>query len=49
MKKFPMILILLSGALDLAPVLAQDSRYPPLNEYLMTRDVEIALAKQRGS
>jgi hypothetical protein len=45
MKKFPMILILLFGALDLVPVLAQHSKYPPLNEYLMTRDVEIALAK----
>ena len=26
-------------------MLAQRSKYPPLNEYLMARDVEIALAK----
>jgi hypothetical protein len=27
------------------PLLAQSSKYPPLHEYLMERDIEIALAK----
>jgi hypothetical protein len=39
------VLILLLGTLDVAPTLAQSPKYPPLNEYLMARDVEIALAK----
>jgi hypothetical protein len=45
MKKFPVALILLLGTLDVAPMFAQSPKYPPLNEYLMARDVEIALAK----
>ena len=45
MKKFPVVLILLLGTLDVAPMLAQSPKYRPLNEYLMARDVEIALAK----
>jgi hypothetical protein len=45
MKKFPVVLIFLLGTLDVAPMLAQSPKYPPLNEYLMARDVEIALAK----
>src|SRR5713101_3964074 len=48
MKKFPVVLILLLGTLDVAPMLAQSPKYPPLNEYLMARDVEIALAKWLG-
>jgi hypothetical protein len=43
MKKFPMILLL--ATLDVVPMLAQSPRYPPLSEYMMARDAEIALAK----
>src|SRR5260370_3009787 len=45
MKKFPVVLILLLGTLDVAPMLAQSPKYPPLAEYLMARDAEIALPK----
>src|SRR5882724_10993882 len=45
MKKFPVALILLLAILEVAPVFAQDPKYPPLSEYLMARGVEIALAK----
>ena len=45
MKKFPVVLILLLATLDVVPVLAQSPKYPPLSEYMMARDVEIALAK----
>jgi hypothetical protein len=47
MKKFPVVLIFLLGTLDVAPMLAQSPKYPPPNEYLMARDVEIALARAR--
>lgn len=45
MKKLTLVLILLLAAQHAAPVLAQSSKYPPLSEYLMPRDVEIALAR----
>ena len=45
MKKFPVVLILLLATLDVVPMLAQNPKYPPLNEYMMARDAEIALAK----
>src|SRR6266513_418770 len=45
MKRFPIALILVLAALDVVPMLAQNPKYPPLDEYLMARDVEIALAK----
>jgi hypothetical protein len=32
MKKFPLVLIVLLGTLDVAPTLAQSPKYPPLNE-----------------
>jgi len=30
-------------------LLAESPKYPPLNEYLMAPDVEIALGQERGS
>jgi hypothetical protein len=45
MKKFPVVLILLLGTMYVAPMLGQSPKYPPLSEYLMARDVEVALAK----
>src|SRR5258708_23733890 len=45
MKKFPVVLILLLATLDVVPMLAQSPKYPPLSEYTMAQDAEIALAK----
>src|SRR5437899_3711315 len=45
MKRFPVVLILLLATLDVVPMLAQSPKYPPLSEYMMARDAEIALAK----
>ena len=45
MKKFLVVLIFFLGTLDVAPMLAQGPKYPPLTEYLMARDIEIALAR----
>src|SRR5215471_121714 len=45
MKKLTMSLVFLLATLDAAALLAQRPKYPPLGEYLMTRDAEIALAK----
>jgi hypothetical protein len=45
MKKFPVVLMLLLATLDVVPMLAQSPKYPPLSEYMMARDAEIALAK----
>src|ERR1700680_866326 len=45
MKKLPVVLILLRTTLDVVPMLAQSPKYPPLSEYTMARDAEIALAK----
>jgi hypothetical protein len=41
----PVNLILLVATLDGVPLLAQSSKYPPLSEYMMARDAEIALTK----
>lgn len=43
MNRFPVILLL--ATLDVVPMLAQRPKYPPLSEYMMARDAEIALAK----
>jgi hypothetical protein len=43
MKRFILISLLVS--LDAARVVAQSPKYPPLSEYMMTRDEEIALAR----
>ena len=45
MKKRTMSLILLGATLHAAALLAQSPKYPPLSEYMMARDSEIALAK----
>src|SRR6267154_5706300 len=45
MKKLTMSLVFLVATLDAAALLAQSPKYPPLNEYLMAPDVEIALGK----
>src|ERR1700726_3154602 len=45
MKKLPVVLILLLATLDVVPMLAQSPKYPPLSEYTMAQDAEIALAK----
>src|SRR6267142_4630090 len=45
MKKLTMSLVFLVATLDAAALLAQSPKYPPLNEYLMARDVKLALAK----
>jgi hypothetical protein len=45
MKKFPAFMVLLLATLGVAPMSAQSPKYPPLSEYMMARDAEIALAK----
>ena len=45
MKKLPGVLILFLATLDVIPMLAQSPKYPPLSEYTMAQDAEIALAK----
>jgi hypothetical protein len=45
MKKRTMSLVFLVATLDAAALLAQSPKYPPLSEYMMARDAEIALAK----
>lgn len=46
MKKrtFPLIVLLL-GTVGFSAAWAQDPRYPPLNDYMLPRDVEVALAR----
>jgi len=44
MKKLILVLIALLASLN-SVVLAQDSKYPPLSEYMMTPEAEGALAK----
>jgi hypothetical protein len=44
-KVFLIMLVSLLASLDTAPVWAQDSKYPPLSEYMMAPEAEIALAK----
>jgi hypothetical protein len=43
MKRF--ILISLLASLDVAGVSAQSPKYPPLSEYMMTSEAEVALAR----
>ncbi len=45
MKKLTVGLVFLLATLDAAPMLAQGSKYPPLSEYMMAPEAEIALAK----
>jgi len=43
--KHTRIIHVLIATLDAVPTLAQSPKYPPLSEYMMARDAEIALAK----
>jgi hypothetical protein len=45
MKKLTINLVFLLATLDAAALLAQSPKYPPLSEYMMPRDAEIAFAK----
>jgi hypothetical protein len=45
MKKITLVMFSLLASLDVVAVRAQGSKYPPLSEYLMPRDAEIALAR----
>ena len=45
MKRFTLVFLALLASLDAVAVQAQGSKYPPLSEYLMARDAEIALAR----
>lgn len=45
MKNLTFVLISLLASLNAAPAAAQSPKYPPLSEYLMPRDAEIALAR----
>jgi hypothetical protein len=45
MKKYELALLSLAASLGAVAVQAQGSKYPPLGEYLMPRDAEIALAR----
>src|SRR5438876_5788294 len=45
MKTLPLVTVLLAASLDAAAIHAQAPKYPPIDQYLMPRDAEIALAK----
>ena len=45
MRKIIAALVVLLVSLQLASVRAQSSKYPPLSEYMMTPEAEIALAR----
>jgi hypothetical protein len=45
MKNLTLVLAFLLGASDAATVLAQNPKYPPLSEYMMTPEAEISLAR----
>jgi hypothetical protein len=45
MKKLAIRPVFLLATLDAAALLAQSPKYVPLNEYMMARDAEIALAE----
>jgi len=45
MKKSALVLLFLSGAVGLVPARGQTKNYPPLSEYMMAREDEIALAR----
>jgi hypothetical protein len=45
MKNFTLVLTFLLAALNAATTQAQNPKYPPLSEYMMTPDAEIALAR----
>lgn len=45
MKKLTVGLVFLLATLHTAPMLAQNAKYPPLSEYMMTPEAEIALAR----
>ena len=45
MKRFTLAFLALLAGLDAVAVQAQGSKYPPLSQYLMARDAEIALAR----
>jgi hypothetical protein len=45
MKKFVLVWVLLLAGLNAPAVLAQGPKYPPLSEYMMPRDAEMALAR----
>jgi hypothetical protein len=45
MKNLTLVLAFLLGASDPATVLAQNPKYPPLSEYMMTPEAEIGLAR----
>ena len=45
MKNLTLVLAFLLAASDAATVLAQNPKYPPLSEYMMTPQAEISLAR----
>ena len=45
MKPLPFVTVLLAASLDAVAVQAQTPKYPPIDQYLMPRDAEMALAK----
>jgi len=45
MKTLTAGLVFLIASLNAAPILAQNSKYPPFSEYMMTPEAEIALAR----
>ncbi len=45
MKKYMLVLVSLLASLSAATLWAQDAKYPPLSEYLMPAEAEMALAR----
>ncbi|HJZ78219.1 MAG TPA: hypothetical protein VKE51_41110 [Vicinamibacterales bacterium] len=44
-RRLTVFTLYLFGALGISPAYAQNSKYPPLADYLMPRDAEVALAR----
>src|SRR5260370_42569807 len=45
MKKLTFVLLVFLASIDPAPARPQASKYPPLSEYMMTPEAEVALAR----
>ena len=45
MKRLKLVLVSLLASLDTAAVFAESPKYPPLSEYMMAPDAEVALAR----
>jgi hypothetical protein len=48
MRRLTVLAICVFGTIGVSGASAQNGKYPPLTDYLMSRDAEVALAQKRG-